>query len=95
MIDFSINFSVLGRDYQANVHRIGSNPVQYHVSKLIPSNIEIPTPYTFLANQTLHKFDYPSFGFNYSRQIGSAISKALFNACEEKGIPVYDENYNG
>ena len=95
MTDFPINFSALGKDYHANVHRTSSVPVQYHVSDLQPSDFKIPSPYLFSANKGQHRLDFSSFGFNYSREIGSAISKAILDACTQRGIPLYDESDQG
>ncbi len=95
MIDFPIKFVALGNDYTAQVHRIGSVSVQYHVSDVQPADIKIPSPYIFSANQQQQQLDFPIFGYNYSREIGGAISVAIFKACEENGIPVFDETYAG
>lgn len=95
MTDFPIYFSALGKNYTASVHRGVSVPVQYHVADVQPADIEIPSPYLFSGNQQHKRLDFSIFGYNYSREIRGAISAAIQYACQERGIPVFDENATG
>lgn len=94
MVVFPIHFDYNGHSYTANVQRIGSGPVQYHVHSLSPNDYEDRDFYIFSVDKPGKGLEW-GFQTQLPKDLLHQIAVSILAEVHKKRIPLADPNYMG